>query len=604
MRGAVIASVAVLSLASCGRSSSLDRRDAEAWDAKPDAGAPLTDASGGDGSNPGQADGPARPMFDGPRESIKRDLPPTTPDASPEDTRANEGPPAETRRPDAPPAEVRALDAPPAEVGPVPDAVSPGPDSAPFSCASLLPLIEKGPLTNLHASKVLFAPDGKSILLLASSSAGTDGFDALLVSLPGGEQRILASQVKGAEWLGRSAVLLEMSADSALLAVTLEGKTLRSVQTPTCSHVATPDGSRVYYNHDCALSTGTASVLDIVTGETKQLATQAVTGYTTVSPGGRWIAHVVLTSGGDASASNRAVHVVDEIGSSYMVPIPESIRSAVFASDETLLLQSEGSDYMSFNIWRHALGTTETSLLAEGDPGYEAFAWNRDRSAFLLARFPTPSEALGDLSLVSVADGSLVQLASDLMDYRMFAMRINTFAMVPSSHRAIYIANADPDAARSYGVTAVGLDGEQRQDLGHDAGQALVSPDTDRVAVIAARATDSVPKVTVFSATTGAEQLAVEGTNSLEPLAFVPGDRGLLLVDYRTGEKKRQLQHLSFATGLVSTLAEWTSSNGLMVYVDPTGLQSKTYPVDPNGCFVPVDSDLDPQGTRLILLPE
>jgi hypothetical protein len=64
-----------------------------------------------------------------------------------------------------------------------------------------------------------------------------------------------------------------------------------------------------------------------------------------------------------------------------------------------------------------------------------------------------------------------------------------------------------------------------------------------------------------------------------------------------------QLRYLSFAKGSVTTIGTWNSSP-LMTYNGSMGIETNLYPVDPSGCFVPVDSDLDPPGTRMVLLPD
>jgi hypothetical protein len=568
----------------------MDRRDAEPWDNSTDAGSPNPDVLG-DASPPAQTDGPMQPLFDGPQESAVQDLPASREDVSSKDTRAADAPTADTLPSDTPLAEVLSADAL-------------LPDTAPFSCASLKALVAKGALSPLHAKQVLFAPDGKSILLLVGSSSGGSDYDALLVSLPGGELRTLATQVSSAVWLGKSAVLFKVKADASLLATSLDGRTLQSIRAKTCSHAASPDGTRIYYTQDCGASYGTGSVIDVATGATKQLSPRMATSDLAVSPGSRWATYVEYPPPSDASTPLGTVHIVDQKGETYALSASESLRNPIFVSDDLLMLQSSGTDFLVSKIWRHTLGTSEVKLLAEGDVGYDDYAWNADRSGFLLAKFPAPSSLIGELYLASLADGSLVQLGSDLMDYRMFEMRINAFAMVSSSQRAIYIADTRADANRTYAIATIALNGDDRLQLGPKTGQGLVSPYGDRVALVADKTSGSPGKVVVLSASTGAQQFVVEGNDSLVPVGFIPGDRGLVLVNYQTAEKKRQLRHLVFATGAVSTLAEWSSSNGLLTYSDPNGFSKQAYPIDPNGCFVPVDSDLDPQGTRLALLAE
>jgi len=574
----VMVSAVLVVLPSCGRSSPA-RRDAGAGDAKADTGAYLPDVAGTDGTL--QSDGPF-PSPDLPDASYI-EAKPDLADASLADLPARDAPPAD-------------LVAPPADL-----AVH-QPDLAPFSCASLRPLVDKGVLTTRHAKAVLFAPDGKSLLLRVSAGDAADSDEALLVSLPGGEQRTLATDIREAEWLGTSAALFTTGDELNLRAVSLGGDSLRTVAVKTCSHAATPDGSRLYYTHDCTSQTGAASVLEIASGATKQLATRMSVETLVVSPGSRWAAYVGYTNPLDASTASQAVHVVDQGGTPYAVAMPDTAYNPVFASDQILLFQSPSAAFLSTKIWRHYLGTSDTpQLLAEGDGG-SGYEWNADRSAFLLAKLSS-SARVAELYSVSVSDGRLVRLASDLMDYSMFAMRIRAFAFAPSNQRAIYFADVSPDGGRSYGLASVAQDGGGRLLLGSNVDEAVVSPYADRIAFVASNGAGGVNAVTVVSSTTGVEQFKIDSMAGFDAISFVPGDRGLLFVDTLATEKQRLLRHLSFTTGGVTTLAEFRTSR-LLPYTAPTGIAAEVYPIDPAGCFVPVDSDLDQPGTRLVLLPE
>jgi hypothetical protein len=84
---------------------------------------------------------------------------------------------------------------------------------------------------------------------------------------------------------------------------------------------------------------------------------------------------------------------------------------------------------------------------------------------------------------------------------------------------------------------------------------------------------------------------------------FVPGDRGLLYVKRDSNTVPWRLRYLSFAKGTVTTLGEWNSSPQMTTSV-AMGIEPNAYPVDPSGCFAVVDSDLEPAGTRAVLLPE
>jgi hypothetical protein len=608
---------AMLVLAGCGRNN-LGRRDAGAGDAGPESGASeIADALPGDGK-PGAADALLGDGKPGAADALLGDGKPGAADALPGDGKPGaadalpgDGKPGAADallgdgKPDTADAltlgDTRATDAPSTDVvAPAPDSAIGPPDLAPLSCAALQPLVDKGLLTNRHVRQVLFAPDGKSLLLQVLGGNTTGNDEALLVSLPGGEQRTLATGILGAEWLGRDAVLLTM-ADSDLQAVSLGGDILCTVPGSTCSHVAAPDGSRIYYTHDCDRSVGVLSVIDIASGSTQQLGSSVLASGPVMSPGSQWAAFIVYASATDASASMNTVYLVEKGGTPYAVPIPESAWAPVFLSDEILLVQSYAASSTGANIWRHRPGTSDATLLAEGEHGFAGYESNADRSGFLLAKFPSSSSRTAELHLVSVKDGSLVQLAPDLMDYRMFEMAIQAFAIAPPSQRVIYIADRWSDAGRSYGMTSVSQNGKDTVQLAANASRAVVSPYADRVAVITSGG--ATYAANVVSPTTGVPQFSIQDVAIFQAVSFVPGDRGLLFVDKEAGTTAWRLRHLSFATGAVTALAEW-NSNKLVPYSASIGLGAGVYPIDPSGCFAPVDSDLDQPGTRLVLLPE
>jgi hypothetical protein len=572
-------SAALLVLAGCGRNG-LSRRDAGAADAEPDGGGggpDVADAVLGDGK-PDLAD------------ALLGDGAPDVADASTF-------------------ADVRIADAPlPDVVVPALDLASDPPNPAVLSCASLRPLVEKGVLTNRHVRQVRFAPDGKALLLQVVGGDASGSDEALVVGLPGGEQHTFARGMVGAEWLTANAVLVTMADASLQLfpAAVTRGSDIRSLVLPnTCGHVAAPDGSRLYYTHDCSGGAGDLSVLDLVGGTRQELGTSVSTSGMVVSPGGRWAAYLVSTGPTDASPSSTAVHVVEKGGTPYAVPVAESAWNPAFLSDEILLVETAGPGYLDNNIWGHHPGTSDVRLLTHGDHGFPGYQANADQSGFLLAKLPSSSSNAGELYLARVADGSLVQLASDLMDFGRFAMRIQAFAIVPASQRVVYLADVSSEAGGTYRAASVAQDGQDRVPLAADASRIVVSAYGDRVAVIATDRTDGASghRATIASATTGAQQARSEAVSSIQATSFVPGDRGVLFVDKDAAGKAWRLHYLSFAAGVDTTLAEWTTSQ-LLPYAAPTGIDTQTYPIDPTGCFVPVDSDLDPVGTRLVLLPE
>jgi len=102
---------------------------------------------------------------------------------------------------------------------------------------------------------------------------------------------------------------------------------------------------------------------------------------------------------------------------------------------------------------------------------------------------------------------------------------------------------------------------------------------------------------------TGERQFTIENVVATYALSFVPRDKGLVFVDKVSSSANWRIRYLSFATGASATLTRW-STGPLMIFDSADGILTKTYPIDPTGCFLPIDSDLETGGGRLALLPE
>jgi hypothetical protein len=503
------------------------------------------------------------------------------PDLPPSDVRPNDGRPGDATRSDV-----------------VTDAATAF-DLRPRGCASL---VNNGVLNLGRAKQALFAPDGSSVLLRIGN-ADSDATDvAMLLRLDDGASRVLGRDVGNVEWLGRSAALLAAADRSRLVAVSLDGEVLLTVPTQTCSHAATPDGSRIYYTHPpCDSVEGALSVVDLALGTSRQLTDRASTGSLTMSPDSRFAAYVAYTGPRDMPASSSAVFVADAAGSTYNVAGPRSAWGPVFAPGGTLLFRSAESGASASTIWRHAPGTgSRSQSLTEGDIGITGYEIAEDGSGFLMARFPGNGQP-GELLLAPLDGGNTVRLATNLMDYRMYSMPYRPFAFARPGKRVLFIADSSGDAGRSYGIASVSRDGSDRVQLATGSTQAVVSSHADRVAIVSIDYTLRRGTLSVVSST-GANQLSIPVAGSVLYGSFVPQDRGLLFVEEPTGANK-QLRHLSFASGKVTTLAEWTTSQ-LPLYAFPAGVSFGGYPIDPSGCFTVVDSDLDQTGARLVALPD
>jgi hypothetical protein len=467
------------------------------------------------------------------------------------------------------------------------------PDGPGPGCASLKALAASGPITSSRASQVLFSGDGRWLLLQASGVA-------LSVQLPSGEMRVLAQAVRNVDWLGKDQALVTTNPQGDLLALALDGSTSKTIATKVCAHAATPDGSRVYYNHDCDTSTGDVAVVDVATGASQELASRGWNSSLVVSPGGRWAAFHSYAPPSDASATPATVWVVDAQGNAYAAS-QDSGYSPVFISDDILLYQSPTETYRDTKIWRHTPGTRTSLLLGQGDPGFFGYETNPDRSAILVAN-PTA----GTLDLVPLDGSGAVRLLGGLIDYSRYQLAFRAFAFAPFGNRALYVFEHAADGGWGSGLASVTTPttGNSQLVLNWGSGVFALSPYADRVATTNYDYMADRSTVQILSSNTAAGQFAFDEAGSLSALTFVPGDTGFLFIAKPVGGTSK-LRHFSFASGMVSTLAEWNISNLLpLSYASSMGGQEGAYPVDPSGCFALVDSDLPTPGTRLVMLPD
>jgi hypothetical protein len=465
------------------------------------------------------------------------------------------------------------------------------PDTLPARC----PLLARYGVLNVgHIKKAMFSADGRSLLVRIAGSDTRANDIATWIGIPSGESRGLSKDVRDVEWLGKNAALI--TTPDQLVAMTLEGKHLGSVAGSTCEHVATPDGSRVYYitgAYPC--SSGPLNVLDIATGARKQIAESVSTSRLAVSPDSRWVAYVAFPG----PSGQGVVAVVDATGASQAVVKPTSGTYPQFVSDTILLFQSYSAGSSMPSLWSYDLGSRKSQLLGEGDLGLSGYEIAADRSSVLLAKLGSDGKA-GELFRIAVVDGAGTRLAGDVLNYRTFAMPIRAFAWATPSKRVIYLSDTSSPSARLSTIASVTPDGKERVQLA--AGQPIaISTFADRLAIVSIDGAQRTGIINVTSAA-GAKHFAVDVIGSVASAAFVPRDRGLLFVDGLPAGNKR-LRHLSFVTGAVVTLAEWSSST-LSLDSFPVGIRTQSYPVDPSGCFTVVDSDFDQSASRLVAIPD
>jgi hypothetical protein len=471
------------------------------------------------------------------------------------------------------------------------------PDLLPPGC---LPLANDGVLNLGRIKQALFAADGSALLVRIGGADSDVKDEARLIQLPGGESKLLGSGIRDVAWLGRTRALLT-TADNALVAVTLDGDVVGSSAGPTCSHLATPDGLRVYFTSSvCDRGVGPLAVLDLARGSLTPLATSVSTGSLAVSPDSRWAAYVEE----DTTAGVAPLYIVDSAGAATLVPEVPAAKRPTFASGSVLLFQLP-NESVGRAVGRYDLDNHDMQALAEGDVGIAGYEMTPDGSVLLVARPVSAGETPKlELYRVTTAGGAPVRVATDLVDYRIYSMVVRAFAFAPTTRRILYLADRSGDAGRATGISSVALDGGTPIELSTGGMAAVMSSHADRVALVAVDRTLGRSTLRVVS-TRGEPQFSVDVPGEVSFTGFVPGDRGLLYVQTKTDAalSTSELGHLSFTRGKTTRLGGWQKS-ALALSNYPVGITAHEYPADPRGCYTVVDSDLDQTGARLVAVPE
>jgi hypothetical protein len=481
------------------------------------------------------------------------------------------------------------------------------PDLAPaFACAALQPLAD-GVLTPRHVAGALFAPD-RSLLVLRVKGEAPPGIgvedDLLLVRLPSGEVSPIISSISSAEWLQPGSTLLVKTIQQGrtdLVVVNSDGSGARTLMQSVCSHVAAPDGSRVYAIHDCdSYNKGTMAVLEVASGASTRLADAATFATplpslsTAVSPDGRWVAFVTNIP---SFGSDRVVVVGGADGQVETLTSQLGGRHPAFVSDD-LLLFAVGDPYQMGDIRGHVAGTGDTSYLvaANRDPGLFGFEMSPDKTWVLGATRIT--DAINELYAIRVDGSGEQRLASNLYDYLMNQLALRVFAFSAGGH-VIY----NFDTGLYLGVASVGLDGSAPTVLSTNA-SFLERPRLDQVVLVEpAFATSGTSRLRLLDLASGTDVFDYASDGAIGAVGFPPNDSGLVFIEYRSPDPA-QLRYLSANQSVV--LGEWLTSQLLpILHSEYYGTLPYIYPIDPTGCFTVFDTDQTPgPGTRLAILPQ
>jgi hypothetical protein len=386
--------------------------------------------------------------------------------------------------------------------------------------------------------------------------------------------------------------------------VNFDGSGIRTLIQSVCSHVAAPDGSRVYAIHDCdSRNTGSVAVVDVASGASTPLAvgvsfgTPMPTRSTAVSPNGRWVAFVTSIPALATGWSDSVVVVAGADGSTQFLSSQPGGRYPAFVSND-LLLFAVGDPQQMGDIRGHVPGTGDTSYLvaANRDPGLFGFQVSPDKTRVLGAA--QIAGQVDELYAIQVDGNGEQLLASNLYDYLMDPLALRVFVFNADGH-VIYNYNT----GRFLGAASVGLDESAPTVLSTNA-SFLETPRLDRVVLVEPLfATSGTSRLRLVSLASGADVFVYDANGAIGAIGFPPNDNGLLIIEYRSPDPD-QLRYVSANASVV--LGEWLTSQLMPIpHSDYYGTLPYIYPIDPTECFTVFDTDLAPgPGTRLAILPQ
>jgi Tol biopolymer transport system component len=495
-----------------------------------------------------------------------------------------------------------------ASVGP--DAATPPDSTALVGCAALTPLAG-GLLTPRHAKQVLFANDRSTVVLRvagdsAGDSAGSED-DVLVVRLPGGDLTTLISGATDMEWLDGRSRILARHANQDLSVVTLDGRTV-PIAANACDHVLSPDGQEVLSFESCDATSATLWALKLDTGLRTQLGKVAryspyvnpATGFNpnaSFSPGGRWIAYRQPSPAPDGSVPQGGIiNLVGPQGAYALTSVPGA-SLPYFVSDTTLLVATPATGSPgAIDIHGHTLGTDTSYLVAKSVDieTYFGYRVSPDGRWLLAALVPVQGwDSPYALGAYDVQTGDTVALAADLFPFWSSEVAWYSFAFSADARHVLYLT-----AGRPMHVATVAVAGGAATVL--SAEPSFTVPSTGSLVALSEQQTQP-PRVRLADLDTGLDVASANAATTPIQATFTPSGRALVFTEAATASAPARLRHLA-ATGRVSQLGQWRTSQLGSAYGPCCNEPYGSYPIDPTGCFLLVDSDLD-GGTRLVLLP-
>lgn len=478
-------------------------------------------------------------------------------------------------------------------------------DTSPLpACAALAGFAKGKRVSTSYARKARFSPSLKRLALVTHQDNAPG--DLYLLSLPSAKATLVAHDVHDVTWLPNERGLLikkekgkTSSVPYDLQHASAAGAKLKILGSDLCTHVVTPDGSRVYMVAGCDQKhRGSLTVAQVDSGASSLLATGVAATSLVVSPDSKWAAYVLAVSIPAGCYYDTGTSIlVNAAGKKTGVTGDVMPSSQQFTPTNMLLARrmvcKNKTQELTFVIASATSGTvslqvkeSEYDFYGYGFYTGQRYSVSADGKQVLMSRPHDKSLQHNDLLTLSTHDGKIRVLASDMYPYQMTSMAFRVWTYANRGRHVVYV--------RGGGYPTMGLAA-----MPASGGKALVLANSLHGAtyVISRESTDAAwieysspttMEVMYGSVSSSAKSLVLASHKEpIHSLSLVPGGRGVLFVQ-RSGTTKKLVE--GSAGGGSRVLGQW-GHDYLTASYDSAEPPVRGYSVDRQGCAVVYNQD-------------
>lgn len=475
--------------------------------------------------------------------------------------------------------------------------------AAPAACTALGAYTHGKRLMSNFTRRARFSRDLRRLALVTHRGNGLG--DLYLVSLPSGSTRQVVKNASDAQWLAQNRGLLvtqvpppSTSTPYTLLRLKPDGTQARALAHGVCSHLATPDGGRVYVVRNCDKDwRGELLVVQTASGASAIIASGVSAFSLAVSADSKWAAYVrdlVITPG--CYNATGTTDVVDAAGKKRTInsaAIPQSLQ---FTPHGRLLVRVQPDcKSNTSNLVLAQPGTSGATLLAKktdynfhgyGFGGGLRYAVSPDSKQVLGASMHSSAKQNDLIALATNGSGVRV-LARDMYPYQMTSMAFKVWTFANNGQHAVYARGGSYPAMGLGAVPTAGGAPVKLSDALYNA-FFVISPTSADLAWVEISASGAIQLM--LGSVTGGAKVMLHSTNKqqLSSMSLLPGGREVLVVQ-RAGAGY-QLVHAGPLGGSM-VLGRWNNAYLLNSY-PAAGPPIRGYQVDPWGCALVYNDDL------------